>query len=171
MAVPLDAQERPGPLVALGGLRGGQVLVVRDSAGAVHTGRLRNVSSDTLTLLGPGTRTVAVPLADVRRITIKDSLRNGAIIGAAIGGGAGFVGGGLPAAMCENEGGLRCTQDLVLTTVGGLLGGMAVGVLIDMLRTRTIFDAGPGAVFPDIRVRMSRAPHGVAPVLEAGLAI
>ena len=102
--------------------------------------------------LGPSALTVKVDgrdqqwaLADMRELWRRgDSLKNGALIGAAAGGAAGLIGGMGLASLFENEVGAGAGPLAAMTALGAL-GGLAAGAGIDALITgRTLVYREPG---------------------------
>ena len=102
---------------------GEEVIVTQSASGVELRGRLVELSPTTLALLVNGQR-VDVPIGDVLRIDIRgDSLKNGAIIGAA-------VMGGLTGLACAELGDApSCATAVVFNTGLGALAGMGVDAL------------------------------------------
>jgi hypothetical protein len=107
LASPVAAQER---------FR--EVWVTQSDSGDIVRGRIVDLSGESLSILTPDNRRVDVPLARILRIEGQgDSLKNGAIIGAA-------VLGGLSLAACQGvSGGSQCATVMLFNTAfGGLMG-------------------------------------------------
>src|SRR4051812_34894938 len=95
-----------------------QVWVTQSDSGEVVRGRMVNLSPQSLTLLTSDNRRVDLPLDAVLRIEAKgDSLKNGALIGAA-------VFGGLMVLECQGlSRGSQCVTGIVLDAgLGALIG-------------------------------------------------
>ena len=97
-------------------------------------GRLLEVSPTTLAML-VNDRRVELPLARVRRVRERDSLLNGALIGA-------LVAGGWCAVICGQ--GLDASQDAGTAILSNAGLGALIGMLIDRGHRRTLFSARRG---------------------------
>lgn len=114
-----------------------EVIVIQSGSGEEFRGRLVELSPTTLGLLVNGKR-VDLPLESVVRIDGRnDSLKNGALIGAAVMGGLSVVG-------CQGfNSGAQCAAGVILNTGIGAL----IGTGIDALRKgRTTIYSKPAAV-------------------------
>lgn len=132
-------------------IREGEALLVTTSDGARISGRMISVTAASLSLdTSQGPRTLRA--GDVRRIVVKDSIRNGLLIGLGSGAAAGAAGGLLINAICVNETGACPGTVLLLTAIGGAAGA-GIGAGLDGLRHRTVLDlipAEPGELSPEI---------------------
>lgn len=126
LAAPVSAQERHR-----------QVWVTQSDSGDVVRGRMVELSGQTLALLTTDNRRIEVPLDRVLRIETRgDSLKNGAIIGAAIMGGLGLLG-------CQalSHGGQCATASILNAAMGAM-----IGVGVDALNAgRTAIYVKPSA--------------------------
>ena len=128
-----DVQDKPRP---------GEKVVVTTTDGSQVTGRLLSLTPASLAIASrDGQRTV--PTGQVTRVVVKDSIRNGLLIGTGVGAGIGLAGGLAMNAICSNEGGACIGGALLLTGIGAAAGA-AIGGGIDGLRHRTAFDVIPG---------------------------
>jgi len=94
------------------------VWVTQSDSGDIVRGRIVELSGESLSILTPDNRRVDLPMARILRIEAQgDSLKNGAIIGAAVLGGLSF-------AACQGaSGGGQCATVLLFNTAfGGLMG-------------------------------------------------
>ncbi len=111
-------------------LKAGDKIIVTDTQGREHQGKILEISPSALTLDRDGGQTLSASEVQLVQERPHDSLKNGALIGLA----AGLALGGLAAADCT---GGRC--DLapaeVFLIVGGIYGGVgaAIGMGIDAL--------------------------------------
>lgn len=105
-----------------------QTVYVRDTAEHEMDGKLLALSPETLVLLtGSGERTVA--RADVARIQMRDSLKNGTIIGAVVGFGLGLWSGGI--SDCPARASSGSCDGMRVAFVGlstGLYAGLGAGI-------------------------------------------
>jgi hypothetical protein len=141
IAQPASAQSRTPAPQSLG-VTTGQRVSVTAVDGAVSSGIVGQHSSTSLTLsTTSGERTL--PASEIRLIRHRDSLANGAIIGAAIGAGAisplaGLYLGGDETPEPGTAAGLFAV---------GAAAGVVGGLLVDSLRTRVLYRApGPASV-------------------------
>jgi hypothetical protein len=122
----------------------GEKIVVTTTDGERLEGRLRNSAADVLSLDAPnGLRMIEMRRVD--RIVVKDSIRNGLLIGLAIGAGAGVAVGRVMDSICFGE--TDCSDFTLLLGMSGAAGGAAIGAGFDGLRHRTAFErrrASPG---------------------------
>jgi hypothetical protein len=146
------AQDTAAIKKALNRVPPGATISILDSSGRTETGRLSD-ATDTLVTLD-GSRTVAANR--IKRITVKDSTKDGATIGAAIGGGAGVLGALAFGALCANEGGNCAGAGLLLIGLG-VGAGAGIGWLGDSLTQHDIYRAGdaPRKFSPEARVRVA----------------
>lgn len=146
------AQDTAAIKKALTRVAPGQVISVLDTSGRTHTGRLSGATDTSITL--DGSRDVAANR--IARMTVKDSTRNGARIGALIGGGAGVIGAIALSALCANEGG-NCAAANALLIGLGIGAGAGIGWVGDSLTQAEIYRAGGlGRRFsPELRVRLA----------------
>jgi hypothetical protein len=129
-----------------------QKVRIIDVRGQQIQGRITDLGSDTMTLAS-GRQRLRVPYADVVRIVRPDGLKNGALVGLAIGAGAGL--------WATHD--FRCRHDQFCGNpnpgsyvAGSALGGgtgAAIGTGVDALigGDRTLYERGRGArvrVFP-----------------------
>ena len=113
-------------------------------------GRVVSVSPDKLTLDIGGTQTTIAPGATAR-IQRRDSVRNGAWIGAIAGAAVGVASGAALYSLCANEGG-DCGGGLALMGALSIGSGALIGAGFDGLRHKVIFDSGRDLRFAnDIR--------------------
>jgi hypothetical protein len=121
----------------------GEKIVVTTTDGERLEGRLRSSAADVLSLDAPsGLRMIEMRRVD--RIVVKDSVRNGLLIGLAIGAGAGVAVGRVADSICFGE--TDCSSDVTLLLgVIGAAGGAAIGAGLDGLRHRTAFERGRGS--------------------------
>ena len=126
LASPASAQEK---------LR--KVWVIHADSGSVVAGRIVELSKDSLALLTPQNQRVVMPVDRVLRIEAEgDSLKNGAIIGAA-------VMGGLVLAACTNLSAGECARVAPFEIALGAL----IGTGIDALNGgRSVIYSRPAAV-------------------------
>ena len=138
-----------------------QVWVTQADSGEVVRGRLIALTGDSLAMLTPDNRRVEMRLDRVLRIETRgDSLRNGAIIGAAIMGGLSVLG-------CQGlRGGGECvTASIVNTSLGAI-----IGVGVDALNAgRTAIYAKPAAPAKPAAVALAVAPAGKGARLQLKL--
>jgi hypothetical protein len=121
------------------------------------TGRISDLSTQSLTLLSDDGTTTVLPAARAGRIVLRDPLRNGASMGAAIGAGAGLGVGLMLNAVYANEGGSSDGGVLLLAGLGAGIGA-GVGLLADATRWQTVYDGMPGS------------PSGLIPEVTIGTA-
>jgi hypothetical protein len=135
----------------------GRRIGVVEPDGTVTTGIVERAAPDALTLTTADGRRVTIPASRVARIIEKDSTRNGAFIGMAIGAGGGLAGGLLFNTLCRNEG-ANCDMGVLLLTGLGAAIGAGVGAAADALHQGTVFSSAVGA------------PHEFTPEVAAGIA-
>jgi outer membrane protein W len=142
LARPAAAQTPP----ALGDVsrvvRPGDHIVVLTADGTRISGQ-----AETLTAAALGVRTRAglqtIPAERIGRLVVKDSLKNGVLIGTATGASVGLVSGLFINLICESESG-GCPGAVLMLTAMGAGAGAVAGAGIDGLLHRTVFDALPG---------------------------
>jgi hypothetical protein len=139
---PVAAQQPPDLPQALARVASNETVTILDTDGRRLVGRVAQVSSSGLTLIQRG-RATSVPLQRVARITISDSNRNGATMGALIGGAIGAAGGVAMNAICANEGG-ECFAVVLALAGAGAASGAGIGWLGDRLHQSVVY-AVPGA--------------------------
>jgi hypothetical protein len=146
------AQDTAAIKKALSRVAPGETISLRDTSGRSETGRLSGSTDTSITL--DGSRNVAANR--VTRITVKDSTRNGTVIGALIGGGAGVAGAIALGALCANEGGNCAAANLMLIGLG-VGAGAGIGWLGDSLTQHEIYRAGGTArrFSPEVRMRVA----------------
>jgi hypothetical protein len=118
------------------------------------TGKVSDLSAQSLTLLLADGTTSVVPAARAGRIVLRDPLRNGASMGAAIGAGAGLAIGLAADAVFANEGGSSGGAVLGLAGLGAAIGA-GVGLLADAARLQTVYDGMPGSpsgLIPEVTI-------------------
>jgi hypothetical protein len=145
MATAAAAQE---PVSSFDGLAGriqvGQRIWVTDTTGREVRGRLERLSSDGLVLRADGLETFAAP--DVRRVRARerDSLKNGTLIGLAIGGGMGTA--WCIGAIADDSGDIDARVECAegFTVFPGL--GALIGLVVDAVvpgNVRVVYQASP----------------------------
>lgn len=142
-------------------VRPGEKVRVTTTDGSVVSGRLLTLTAAAITI---DTRNGAqvLPSNRVARLVVKDSVRNGALIGLVAGAAAGLAGGAAINAICVNETG-GCPGTILLLTAIGALGGAGIGAGIDGLRHRTLFDSMPqvpGEYSPELMVNVGFGRSG-----------
>jgi len=142
--VAAHAQNETSRWPALAPSGGIETVYVLDDTGTETTGRLLRLTADSLVLLVDGAER-QFDAARVRRIQRRgDSLRNGAIIGAVVGVGIGFLAGGIADCGRDDPGG-SCAGTRVAAVLVSTGVYAAVGAGIDALiqgRT-TLYQAPP----------------------------
>ena len=150
-AAPAAAQTIPATV------RSGLKVSVIDARGASVEGRVQEVS-DRFVRLGIRGASRDIPIEDIVRIERPDTVKNGALIGLAVG-----VGTGLMATLYDPQGG----GVLVSRTLGNGVICAGIGALIDAAQDhrRTLYERGPR---PQARVRpvIGRHVRGVAATVE-----
>jgi hypothetical protein len=131
----LDAQHQLIP---------GDRLQIVDARGQKHTGTLRDLTPNLLTMRIDGDEW-QIREADVRRI-VQRNPGHAKLYGAVLGAGAGLVlAASFASAYGENEGGHFCGACVVVAGAGLIPGGagigLGVGALIDQTNRRTVFIA------------------------------
>jgi hypothetical protein len=134
-----NAQEIPNSV------RVGQRVSIVDTSGAVIEGRVEGISQQGLRISAHGA-TTEIAVGRILRIDQQDGLKNGALIGLAVGLGLGTLGG----AMDDQGRGRRATFVPVAMLGNGLI-STALGALIDALvdNRRTLYQRPRG---PDVSV-------------------
>ena len=134
-------------------LRPGDHIVVLTADGTRISGQ-----AETLTAAALGVRARAglhtIPAERIGRLVVKDSLRNGVLIGTATGATVGLVGGLFINLICSSETS-GCPGAILMLTAMGAGAGAVAGAGVDGLLHRTVFDALPG-------VRGEFLPHFAA---------
>ena len=124
----------------------GDTVYVVDLAGRETRGRLVMLSRNSLTLDADGSRQ-RLAAADVGRVDrrLKDSVLNGALIGAGAGALAGYgLGRSMDSPNCQ--GAVECGQGALVGAVGGAVWGAVGGWLVDALtRKRETIYLAPGS--------------------------
>ena len=158
-----SAQEPASSFDALvGRLEVGQWIWVTDTAGREVRGRLERISNDTLVLKDDDVGPLAA--ANVRRIRVRDrdSVKNGALIGLAVGGGMGTA--WCIGAIADNSGDVdarvECAEGFTVFPALGALVGLAVDAVIPGTM-RVVYQASlPQAVSrPSLLVRPLASSH------------
>jgi len=137
-------------------VRPGETLLVTTSNGTRMTGRLRMTAASLTIETADGPRTL--PADQVQRIVVKDSIRNGLLIGLGTGAAVGATGGLLVNAICVNEAG-ACPGAVLLLTGIGAAAGAGIGAGMDGLRHQTVLD-----LMPDV-------PHEFSPEIGLDLGV
>ena len=138
-------------------VRPGETLLVTTSDGTRMTGRLRALTAASLAIeTADGVRTLRAD--QVQRIVVKDSIRNGLLIGLGTGAAIGATGGLLVNAVCVNETG-ACPGVVLFLTGIGAAAGAGLGAGMDGLRHRTVLD-----LMPDM-------PHEFSPEIGLNLGV
>ena len=137
--LPIDAQAQTVVFPDLAShIRSGDRVSLTDRDGTRVEGEVADLTASSLTLLLDASATKRVfPEATVSRIVVKDSLRNGALIGLAAGALPGAILGVYATSLCEGDDGCA----VLLPVVGGAFyGGIgaAIGAGIDALIKKTI---------------------------------
>ena len=153
----------------------GEVLIVVDDKGERTTGRLADLSSSTLTLQmpGQGSRSWLVsdkpvppeqrqlPFDSVARIERRDSMKEGAWAGLAVGFGvAYFVG-----QQCDSE---DFCGALAVLSLSSIIGGPVVGALIDHSITTPMYRAPGGRFTASLELAPAMARIGAGVSLKLG---
>jgi hypothetical protein len=168
-AAPVSAQEIAASFDALAGrIPVGERIWVTDATGREVSGRLERLSSDGLVLKARDLHTFVA--ADVRRVRARDRdpLKNGTLIGLAVGGslGTAWCIGAVADDSGEIDAGVECAEGFTVFPGLGALIGLAVDALIPG-KVRVIYQAPPPQT-------ASRASLMVVPLLSArarGLAV
>lgn len=131
IAVSAQTAAAQSAAVAAPGVRTGETLWIRTNGGTELKGSVVSSSSTSLTLNTDADR-VAVPLMEVRRIQVRDSLTNGALIGALIGGGISAWAGITLDRDCDGQCGNwgAITRFIAVGAGAGALAGMGIDALI-----------------------------------------
>jgi hypothetical protein len=150
VAGPAGAQpattDQPGPE----SVRPGDHVIVIQHDLTRTAGKVLRIEESALVLAAPdGER--QIPGATIGRITERDSLRNGTLIGLAIGSGLGIVSGAFVNLICESEAG-GCAGAVVAVSLIGVAGGATIGAGIDALWQPTRYLNEP--VLNGVRTRM-----------------
>ena len=156
-ATSAQAQELAGTFEQLRVLvKAGDTVTVTDTAGQPVRGKLINLSSSSLSLNVSGTNR-EFQKADVNKITKRgsDSLKNGALIGMAVGGGLAAVGIALMAAEGEADAGITAAAALFYSGIGAGIGA-GVDALIEGQR---VIYANPGSAARLSVVPVLRGPR------------
>jgi len=112
----------------------GTTIYVVDTSGEETKGRIVGLTDVALTLQVDGTRQ-QFAMADVARVERqkRDSVRNGVLIGAAVGALAGFtLGKSLDSPACPRRG-TECGQGAAIGMTGGAFWGAVAGWIVDAL--------------------------------------
>lgn len=140
-------------------LRVGDKVLVTDTQGREHRGKISDLSSSELVLGSDGTRLASADVHLVREWE-RDSLKNGALIG--MGSAAAFVGGAMAAA-CAGQADCAPSAGWTTFVVAFYAGvGAAIGMGIDALvpgKKRVVYRAPEGETAP----RMLLTPIMVTP--------
>ena len=118
----------------------GDIVDVADTDGRHVAGRVVDLQAETVTLTGAGQR-FTIPSNRVVRITKKDSVKNGALIGLAIGAVPGAIGAWAISTICDNEGADCGVGSAVLFALGAGA-GLAIGAGADGLHHAVVYDTG-----------------------------
>jgi hypothetical protein len=127
-------------------------IVTRD--GGRLSGRISDLSKQSLTLVSDDGTTTIVPAARAGRIVAHDPAGNGATMGAGIGAAAGLAAGLAANAAFANEGGGSGGGALLLTGLGAAIGA-GVGALADASRLQIVYDGMPGlsaGLMPEVTI-------------------
>ena len=151
LAAPAAAQSIPATV------QSGLKVSVVDARGASVEGRVQDVSDRFVRLAVRGASR-DVPIEDIVRIERPDTVKNGALIGLAVGAGMGLM-----ATVSDPQGG----GVLVSRTLGNGVICAGIGALIDAAQDhrRTLYERGPR---PQARLRpvIGRHVRGVAATVE-----
>lgn len=131
IAVSAQSAAAQSAAVAAASVRTGETLWVTTNGGTELKGSVVSSSSTSVTL-STAADMVTLPLMEVRRIEVRDSLTNGALIGALIGGGI-SAGAGITLdrdcdGQCGNWGAI--TRFIAVGAGAGALAGMGIDALI-----------------------------------------
>ena len=137
LSVPAQAQMIPGRWEKVAALKLGPRITVELKSGDRLEGQFEELSPSGL-LLRTGSAQAAIPRADIARITTReaDRLRNGVLLGAAIGGAA--IGGGV---MAEHAIGPASDLNIFGVAMFALAGtalGAAIGLGIDSIAKKEV---------------------------------
>jgi hypothetical protein len=140
-----SAQDPASSFDALAGrIQVGQRIWVTDTTGREVRGRLERLSSDGLVLKAQGLQTFAA--ADVRRVSVRvrDSLKNGTLIGLGIGGsmGAAWCIGAIADDSGDIDARVECAEAFTVFPGLGALIGLAVDAVIPG-KLRPVYQASP----------------------------
>ena len=147
MALTSNAQELPDAV------RVGQRVSIVDTSGAAIDGRVEGIAPHGLRILEGGT-TTEIPVDRILRIDQQDGVKNGALIGLAVGLGLGTLGGAR-----DDQGRGRRATFVPVAALGNGLVAAALGALIDALadNRRLLYQRPRG---PDV---------GVTPAVQRGI--
>ena len=160
------AQEGQAPAAPFQRLHTGDRVRIVTLDGKRLTGRIGDLSAQSLTILLDDGTTSVVPVARAGRIVVRDPSGNGTAIGAAIGLGAGLASGLALDSVFANEGGGSGAGILLLAGLGAAIGA-GVGVLADGSRWQTVYDVLPGV--PSEQVSEVTIGAGAGQLNAAGL--
>jgi hypothetical protein len=152
-------------------IRVGQSIWVTDTQGREVRGRLERLSSDGLVLETNGLETFGAPDVRLVRARDRDSLKNGTLVGVAIGGGLGTAWciGALADDSGDVDARVECAEGFTVFPGLGALVGLAVDALIPG-RVRTVYQAPPGPEPPRARATIvplfARGTRGVTLALS-----
>ena len=115
----------------------GQVVTITEINGNRSQGRITDLTGSTIVLRLDSDEQRSLSASTVRRVDVKDSLLNGALIGFAAGAVPGAVFGNFVRLLCESESG-RC--DAAPVVAGAMFGafGAGLGAGIDALIRRSV---------------------------------
>lgn len=118
-------------------IKAGNTVSIVEPNGERITGKIADLTSSSLTLLLEDGKKKTFPEVDVRRIVVRDSRRNGALIGLAAGAIPGAILGFWARAACEGEDACAALMPLVSGAFYGGIGA-AIGAGIDGVINKTI---------------------------------
>ena len=144
-ALPASAQESAASFDTLAErIRVGQLIWVTDTTGREVRGRLERLSSDGLVVRTNGLEVFGAP--DVRRVRARDrdSLKNGTLVGLAIGGGLGTAWciGAIADDSGEIDAGVECAEGFTVFPGLGALVGLTVDAAIPG-KVRVVYQVSP----------------------------
>lgn len=138
----------------------GETLTLTHTTGQQLTGKLVDGSATSLKLSINGATREFLG-TDVRKVVRRDSAKNGALIGLAVGAVPGIVLGGLFMTYCENEASSCPSAPLILGAMTGL-GGMLAGYEIDRHINRVLFESPKRTAAVRVAPLLARDRKGVA---------
>jgi hypothetical protein len=151
IAVSTRAAAAQGSAAVAPGVRTGETIWVTTTGGTELKGSVVS-SSVTSLILNMDAEMVTVPLMEVRRIEVRDSLANGALIGALIGGGISAWAGITLDRDCDGQCGNwgAITRFIALGAGAGALAGMGIDALIRREIKRSPWTSRSVAIVPTL---------------------
>jgi hypothetical protein len=120
-------------------IRTGATVSIVDEAGTVRQGRVESVSDQTIRLKKKRGAIDEIAAEDIVRVEKPDGLRNGALIGLAVGAGLGMAGG-----FSDGQGRGRRGSFVPVAILGNLVICTALGTALDAIfnHRRTLYERG-----------------------------